>query len=81
MKGLILVVILALIHRSGSRNGENGMRNGKITGLDAVYVSVTTKSAFIGLTKEHLFIKSAQLGDSVWVQGDGIYRDSRQIKE
>jgi len=78
MKGTFLIISLFCF-------SQNGVRNGKITGLDAIYVTVKTKNAYIGMPKERLYIKDPKDGDSVWVNENGkipeAYRDSRMIKE
>jgi hypothetical protein len=78
MKGLVLIISLSFF-------SQPGMRNGKITGIDAVYVTVKTKDAYVGMPKERLYIKDPKEGDSVWVTENGKisegYRDSRMIKE
>ena len=78
MKDLMLISSLFFF-------SQNGVHNGKITQLDATYVTVKTKDTYISMAKERLYIKSAKEGDSVWVTENGkiseAYRDSRMIKE
>jgi hypothetical protein len=81
MKLSLLVTALLFIYQSG-------LRNAKITGLDANYVTVTTKpSVYFSLPINDLFVKSAQVGDSVWLSfsakldPEAVYRDSRKSKE